>query len=83
MAGCCELLPAILHEQATLSMELNHEALTATVLNQYFPVKERAHGGRRDLLRILNQTPALIYRRVNSLQELRPKCRIAPQSFEL
>jgi len=42
MAGRRELLLARLHEQGALTMDLNPEALTSTVLNQYLTVKERA-----------------------------------------
>jgi uncharacterized protein (DUF58 family) len=42
MAGRRELLLARLHEQGALTMDLNPEALTSTVLNQYLMVKERA-----------------------------------------
>src|SRR5579863_483735 len=42
MAGRRELLLARLHEQGALAMDLNPEALTSTVLNQYLTVKERA-----------------------------------------
>lgn len=37
-----ELLLARLHEQGALTLDLNPEALTSTVLNQYLTVKERA-----------------------------------------
>ena len=42
MAGRRELLLARLHEQGALTLDLNPDALTATVLNQYLQVKERA-----------------------------------------
>lgn len=42
MAGRRELLLARLHEQGALALDLNPEALTSTVLNQYLTVKERA-----------------------------------------
>ena len=42
MAGRRELLLAKLHEQGALTLDLNPEALTASVLNQYLAVKERA-----------------------------------------
>lgn len=42
MAGRRELLLARLHEQGALTLDLNPEALTASVLNQYLKVKERA-----------------------------------------
>jgi uncharacterized protein (DUF58 family) len=42
MAGRRELLLARLHEQGALTLDLNPEALTSTVLNQYLAVKERA-----------------------------------------
>ena len=42
MAGRRELLLARLHEQGSLTLDLNPEALTSTVLNQYLTVKERA-----------------------------------------
>ena len=42
MAGRRELLLARLHEQGALTMDLNPEALTASVLNNYLMVKERA-----------------------------------------
>jgi len=42
MAGRRELLLAGLHEQGALTLDLNPEALTSTVLNQYLTVKERA-----------------------------------------
>jgi uncharacterized protein (DUF58 family) len=42
MAGRRELLLARLHEQGALTLDLNPEALTSTVLNQYLTVKERA-----------------------------------------
>jgi uncharacterized protein (DUF58 family) len=42
MAGRRELLLARLHEQGALTMDLNPEALTSSVLNQYLTVKERA-----------------------------------------
>jgi uncharacterized protein (DUF58 family) len=42
MAGRRELLLARLHEQGALTLDLNPEALTASVLNQYLMVKERA-----------------------------------------
>jgi uncharacterized protein (DUF58 family) len=42
MAGRRELLLAQLHEQGALTLDLNPEALTSTVLNQYLTVKERA-----------------------------------------
>ena len=42
MAGRRELLLARLHEQGALTLYLNPEALTSSVLNQYLVVKERA-----------------------------------------
>lgn len=42
MAGRREVLLARLHEQGALTMDLNPEALTSSVLNQYLTVKERA-----------------------------------------
>jgi uncharacterized protein (DUF58 family) len=42
MAGRRELLLAKLHEQGALTLDLNPEALTSRVLNQYLAVKERA-----------------------------------------
>jgi uncharacterized protein (DUF58 family) len=42
MAGRRELLLARLHEQGALTLDLNPEALTSFVLNQYLTVKERA-----------------------------------------
>jgi hypothetical protein len=42
MAARRELLLARLHEQGALTLDLNPEALTASVLNQYLTVKERA-----------------------------------------
>ena len=42
MAGRRELLLARLHEQGALTMDLNPEALTSSVLNHYLTVKERA-----------------------------------------
>ena len=42
MAGRRELLLAHLHEQGALTLDLNPEALTSSVLNQYLTVKERA-----------------------------------------
>jgi uncharacterized protein (DUF58 family) len=42
MAGRRELLLARLHEQGALTIDLNPEALTSSVLNQYLNVKERA-----------------------------------------
>jgi len=42
MAARRELLMARLHEQGALTLDLNPEALTSTVLNQYLMVKERA-----------------------------------------
>jgi uncharacterized protein (DUF58 family) len=42
MAGRRELLLARLHEQGALTLDLNPDALTSTVLNQYLTVKERA-----------------------------------------
>jgi len=42
MVGCRELLLARLHEQGALTLDLNPEALTSSVLNQYLTVKERA-----------------------------------------
>jgi len=42
MAGRRELLLARLHEQGALTLDLDPEALTSTVLNQYLAVKERA-----------------------------------------
>jgi len=42
MAGRREVLLARLHEQGALTLDLNPEALTSTVLNRYLTVKERA-----------------------------------------
>jgi uncharacterized protein (DUF58 family) len=42
MTGRRELLLARLHEQGALTLDLNPEALTSSVLNQYLTVKERA-----------------------------------------
>jgi uncharacterized protein (DUF58 family) len=42
MAGRREILLARLHEQGALTLDLNPEALTSSVLNQYLTVKERA-----------------------------------------
>ena len=42
MAGRRELLLARLREQGALTLDLNPEELTSSVLNQYLPVKERA-----------------------------------------
>jgi uncharacterized protein (DUF58 family) len=42
MAGRRELLLARLHEHGALTLDLNPEALTASVLNSYLTVKERA-----------------------------------------
>jgi uncharacterized protein (DUF58 family) len=42
MAGRRELLLARLHEQGALTLDLNPEALTSSILNQYLSVKERA-----------------------------------------
>ena len=42
MAGRREVLLARLHEQGALTLDLNPEALTSSVLNQYLTVKERA-----------------------------------------
>jgi uncharacterized protein (DUF58 family) len=42
MAARRELLMARLHEQGALTLDLNPEALTSSVLNQYLTVKERA-----------------------------------------
>ena len=42
MAGRRELLLARLHEHGALTLDLNPEALTSTVLNNYLTVKERA-----------------------------------------
>jgi uncharacterized protein (DUF58 family) len=42
MAGRRELLMARLHEQGALTLDLNPDALTSSVLNQYLTVKERA-----------------------------------------
>jgi uncharacterized protein (DUF58 family) len=42
MAGRRELLLARLHEQGALTLDLDPEALTPSVLNQYLKVKERA-----------------------------------------
>jgi uncharacterized protein (DUF58 family) len=42
MAGRRELLLARLQEQGALTLDLNPEALTSSVLNQYLMVKERA-----------------------------------------
>jgi hypothetical protein len=36
------VLLARLHEQGALTLDLNPEALTSSVLNQYLTVKERA-----------------------------------------
>ena len=44
MAGRREVLLARLHEQGALTLDLNPEALTSSVLNQYLTVKERAMG---------------------------------------
>ncbi|MGD0548248.1 MAG: DUF58 domain-containing protein, partial [Terracidiphilus sp.] len=41
MAGRRELLLARLHEQGALTLDLNPEALTSSVLNQYLTVRER------------------------------------------
>jgi uncharacterized protein (DUF58 family) len=41
-AGRRELLLARLHEQGAFTLDLNPEALTSSVLNQYLTVKERA-----------------------------------------
>ncbi len=42
MAGRREVQLARLHEQGALTLDLNPEALTSSVLNQYLTVKERA-----------------------------------------
>jgi uncharacterized protein (DUF58 family) len=42
MAGRRELLLARLHERGALTLDLNPQSLTSTVLNQYLTVKERA-----------------------------------------
>jgi uncharacterized protein (DUF58 family) len=42
MTGRRELLLARLHEQGALTLDLNPEAVTSSVLNQYLKVKERA-----------------------------------------
>ncbi len=42
MAGRRELLLARLHEQGALTLDLNPDALTSSVLNHYLTVKERA-----------------------------------------
>jgi uncharacterized protein (DUF58 family) len=42
MAGRRELLLARLHEQGALTLDLNPEAITSSVLNQYLAIKERA-----------------------------------------
>jgi uncharacterized protein (DUF58 family) len=42
MAGRREVLLARLHEQGALTLDLNPEALTPSILNQYLTVKERA-----------------------------------------
>jgi len=42
MAGRREVLLARLHEHGALTLDLNPEALTSSVLNQYLAVKERA-----------------------------------------
>jgi uncharacterized protein (DUF58 family) len=42
MAGRRELLLARLHERGALTLDLNPEAITSSVLNQYLTVKERA-----------------------------------------
>jgi uncharacterized protein (DUF58 family) len=42
MAGRRELLLARLHEHGALTLDLNPESLTSSVLNQYLTVKERA-----------------------------------------
>ena len=42
MAGRRELLLARLHEHGALTLDLNPEALTSSVLNQYLNIKERA-----------------------------------------
>jgi uncharacterized protein (DUF58 family) len=42
MAARRELLLARLHEQGALTLDLNPEALTSSVLNQYLNIKERA-----------------------------------------
>jgi len=42
MAGRRELLLARLREQGALTLDLNPEALTSSVLNNYLMVKERA-----------------------------------------
>jgi uncharacterized protein (DUF58 family) len=42
MTGRRELLLARLHDQGALTLDLNPEALTSSILNQYLAVKERA-----------------------------------------
>lgn len=42
MSGRRELLLARLHEQGALTLDLNPEVLTSSILNQYLTVKERA-----------------------------------------
>ena len=42
MAGRRELMLARLHEQGALTLDLNPEAVTSSILNQYLMVKERA-----------------------------------------
>lgn len=42
MSGRRELMLARLHEQGALTLDLNPEAVTSSVLNQYLMVKERA-----------------------------------------
>ncbi len=42
MAGRRELLLARLHEQGALTLDLNPEAVTSSILNQYLAIKERA-----------------------------------------
>ncbi len=42
LPGRRELLLARLHQQGALTLDLNPEALTSSVLNQYLMVKERA-----------------------------------------
>jgi uncharacterized protein (DUF58 family) len=42
MAGRREVMLARLHEQGALTLDLNPESLTSSVLNQYLTVKERA-----------------------------------------
>jgi hypothetical protein len=42
MAGRREVVLARLHEQGALTLDLNPEDLTSSILNQYLTVKERA-----------------------------------------